>query len=343
MPTSRRPVGARRPLGILRQLPKAGFMDYSAAISFTEPDEPYLLATHVNADCDGIGGLLALREMLVRKKRVCRLVVSDETLNPKFAFLPGFEHIELYRSLVNRPRFNRAVFVDTPTLDPQRVGDVRCLLGARASTMIIDHHAAPKPEGDVRIVDSAASSASELVYGLLQAAGTEISPAVATQIYAGIAFDTKLFRVSHPERALKVCGELVEFGAEPEAIADALFARESLETMLTLAAALGTLELHCDGRVNTVVVDHGTYRMGGDPDPVVDHAMAIDGVQVAVVLKEETQGRFRVSLRSRGGVDVNRIAAAFGGGGHVRASGCRIERPVEEAKHLLLAEVKKQL
>ena len=101
-------------------------MDYTAAISFFEPDVPYLLATHVNADCDGIGGLLALREMLVRKKRVCRLVVSDETLNPKFAFLPGFEHIELYQSLADRPSFDRAVFVDTPTLDPQRVGDV-CL------------------------------------------------------------------------------------------------------------------------------------------------------------------------------------------------------------------------
>lgn len=318
-------------------------MDYTAAVSFFEPDEPYLLATHVNADCDGIGGLLALREMLVRKKRVCRLVVSDETLNPKFAFLPGFEHIELYQSLADRPSFDRAVFVDTPTLDPQRVGDVCRLLGARASTMIIDHHAARKPHGDVRIIDSAASSASELVYGLLLAAKAEIGPAVANQIYAGIAFDTKLFRVSHPERALKVCSELVNYGADPEAIADALFARESLETMVTLAAALGTLDLHCDGRVSTVVVDHETYRKGGDPDPVVDHAMAIEGVQVAVVLKEEAQGRFRISLRSRDGVDVNRIAAAFGGGGHRRASGCRIEKPVEEVKRLLLAEVKEQL
>lgn len=318
-------------------------MDYTAAVSFFEPDEPYLLATHVNADCDGIGGLLALREMLVRKKRVCRLVVSDETLNPKFAFLPGFEHIELYQSLVDRPSFDRAVFVDTPTLDPQRVGDVCRLLGARTSTMIIDHHAARKPHGDVRIIDSAASSASELVYGLLLAAKAEIWPAVANQIYAGIAFDTKLFRVSHPERALKVCSELVDYGADPEAIADALFARESLETMVTLAAALGTLELHCDGRVSTVVVDHETYRKGGDPDPVVDHAMAIEGVQVAVVLKEEAKGRFRISLRSRDGVDVNRIAAAFGGGGHRRASGCRIEKPVEEVKRLLLAEVKEQL
>ena len=79
----------------------------------------------------------------------------------------------------------------------------------------------------------------------------EIGPAVANQIYAGIAFDTKLFRVSHPERALKVCSELVNYGADPEAIADALFARESLETMVTLAAALGTLDLHCDGRVST--------------------------------------------------------------------------------------------
>ena len=318
-------------------------MDFTEAISFFEPDEPYLLSTHVNADGDGIGALLALREMLVQKERVCRLVVGDETINPKFAFLPGFEHIELYRSLADRPAFCRAVFVDTPTLDPGRVGCVGRLLGEDARTMIIDHHAGRKPEGDVRIIDRAASAASELVYGLLLAAGAAINPAVATQIYAGIAFDTKLFRFSNPERALKVCSELVDFGANPEAIADALFARESYETMMTLAAALGTLELHFDGRVNTLVVDHATYRKGGDLDPVVDHAMAIDGIQVALFFKEEAPGRFRVSLRSRGAVDVNRIAVAFGGGGHRRASGCKIEKPIEEAKRLLLAEIKQQL
>ncbi len=318
-------------------------MDYTEARSFFEPEEPYLLSTHVHADGDGIGSLLALREMLVQKDRVCRLVVSDETLNPKFAFLPGFEHIELYRSLADRPAINRAVFVDTPTLDPRRVGDVGRLLGEDARTMIIDHHASRGSEGDVRIIDRTASAASELVYGLLLAEGTAIDPAIATQIYAGIAFDTKLFRFSHPERALKVCSELVEFGADPEAIADALFARESYETMITLAAALGSLELHFDGRVNTLVVDHGTYRKGGDLDPVVDHAMAIDGIQAALFFKEEAPGRFRVSLRSRGMVDVNRIALSFGGGGHRRASGCKIEKPIEEAKRLLLAEVKKQL
>lgn len=318
-------------------------MDYTAALSFFDPDEPYLVSTHVNADGDGIGCMLAMREMLVRKKRACRLVVSDETLNPKFAFLPGFNHIELYRSLVDPPAFSRAVFVDTPTLDPQRVGDVRRLLHEDARTMIIDHHTVRKPEGDVRIVDRSASSASELVYGLLRAAGTAINPAVATQIYTGIAFDTKLFRVSHPERALKVCGELADFGANPEAIADALFARESYQTMVTLAAALSTLELHFDARVSTLVVDHETYRKGGDLDPAADHAMAIDGIQAALLLKEEAPGRFRVSLRSRGAVDVNRVAAAFGGGGHTRASGCRIEKRIDEAKRLLLDELGKQL
>ncbi len=318
-------------------------MDLTGAISFFEPDEPYLLSTHVNADGDGIGCLLALREMLVQKERVCRLVVGDETLNPKFAFLQGFDHIELYGSLSDRPVFKRAVFVDTPTLDPRRVGNVGRLLGVGARTMIIDHHASEKQEGDVRIVDREASAASELVYRLLLAAGTAINPAVANQIYAGIAFDTKLFRVSRPERGLKVCSELVDLGANPEAVADALFARESYETMMTLAAALGTLELHFGGRVNTLVVDHGTYRMGGNLDPVVDHAMAIDGIQAALFFKEEAPGRFRVSLRSRGAVDVNRIAVTFGGGGHTRASGCKIEKPIDEAKRLLLDEVGKQL
>ena len=318
-------------------------MDYSEAVAFFDPDEAYLLSTHINADGDGMGALLALGEMLHAMGREYRIVLDDEIPSQKFAFLSGFDRIESYGSLGGQPPFTRAVFVDTPTLDAQRVGSVTQLLGKDARVLIIDHHAARTEEGDVRLVDSGASAASELVYRLIQAAGVDISQKMAMQIYAGIVFDTKRFKFSHPKRALKVCAELVDLGADPEGIADALFARESYETVKTLGVALSSLELHMGGRVSTLVVDHTTYLLGGDLDLVVDYAMAVEGVEVALFFKEEKPGHCRVSLRSRGAVDVNKVAQVFGGGGHERASGCQLDMFLSDAKQALLAEVERRM
>ncbi len=318
-------------------------MDYSEAVAFFDSDEAYLLSTHMNADGDGIGALLALGEMLDAMGREYRIVLSDELPNRRFAFLSGFDRIESCGSLGDGPPFGRAVFVDTPTFNPLRVGDVVRMLGKGSRTLIIDHHAGETGEGDVRLIDSEASAASELVYRLIQAAGVEVSSEMAMQVYAGIAFDTKLFKFSHPERALKVCAELVDLGADPQEIADAVFARESYETVKTLGAALSSLELHMEGRVSTLFVNHATYLLGGDLDFVVDHAMAVEGVEIAVFFKEEAPGHYRVSLRSRGEMDVNQVARVFGGGGHQRASGCQLDMPLADAKGALLAEIEQRM
>ncbi len=318
-------------------------MDYSAAVEFFDSEGPYLLSTHMNADGDGIGALLALGEMLNRMGRQHRMVVNDDRPDRKFAFLSGFDRIESYGSLKDRRPVASAVFVDTPTIASRRVGDVALMVSQRTRTLIVDHHAGNSEEGDVVLLDPNVSAASEIVYRLIQSSGVAISPEMATQLYAGIAFDTKLFKFSHPERGLKVCAELVDLGADPQAIADALFAQQSHETVMTLGAALSNLQLHLEGQVSTLFIDHAIYSLGGDLDAVVDQAMSIEGVNVALFFKEEEPGRHRVSLRSRGKVNVNQVARRFGGGGHERASGCVIEAPLEEARRRLLAEVEGQM
>ena len=318
-------------------------MDYRAALNFFGSDDSYLLSTHMNADGDGIGALLALGGMLDRLGRTYRIVVDDETLDRKFSFLAGFDRIERFSDLPDHLPVPYAVFVDTPTLSAKRVGDVALMVDHNTHTLIIDHHAGNSEEGDVVLIDSEASAASELVYRLIQASEVSIHADIATQIYTGIAFDTKLFKYSHPERALKVCAELVDFGVDPQQVAEALFSHQTRETVRTLGLALSSLELSMDGRISTLFVDHQTYALGGDLDPVVDHAISIDGVEVALFFKEEAPGRHRISLRSRGLVNVNLVARAFGGGGHDKASGCVIEAPLEAAKRRVLAEVKSHL
>ena len=318
-------------------------MDYGEAIAFFEAEGPYLLTTHVNADGDGIGATMALGGLLEQLDRPYRIILGDEHVDRKLSFLPQSHRIENIKLLTDRPLFDRAVYLDTPTVSQRRVGDVALLLNEEAKILVIDHHKALEGEGNVRLVDAGASAASELVFRLIQASKAEITPEIANQLYAGIAFDTKLFKYSHPVRGIKACAELVDFGADPQRVSDELFAHESYETVKTLGVGLSTLELHFAGCVASLSVDYETYCLDGDLDVVVDHAMSIDGVEAALFLKEEASGRHRVSLRSRGELDVNAVAAVFGGGGHERASGCTIEGLLEEVKQKLLKEVERIL
>lgn len=318
-------------------------MDVEKALAFFDIEGPYLLTTHVNADGDGVGAVLGLAHWLAQTGKQYQIVVNDEKPDPKFGFLPGFENLTPFGAFESTKQFLRAVVLDTPTMSEKRIGDVANLISNQTRTLIIDHHAGESEEGDVRFIDSGASAASELVYHLVRASGEKISADMATCLYAGIAFDTKLFKYSHPERALQVGADLASLGADPQQIAEDLFSHQTLETVETLGFALSHLTLHAEGRISTLYIDHATYTKGGDLDPIVDHAMSIDGVEVGLLFKEESPGRQRVSLRSRGRVDVNAVANKFDGGGHQRASGCTIDGSLDVARDQLLAEVVKHL
>ena len=318
-------------------------MNYSGAMEFIKSVDSLLLSTHMNADGDGIGSLLALSDMLKQMGRQHRIVVNDDRPDPKFAFLSGFDRIESYKSLEAWSPISGAVFLDTPTITSRRVGNVAHLLSQSTRTLIVDHHADDTDDGSVVLIDPNASATSEIVFGLIKKSGVSINPDIATHLYTGIAFDTKLFKFSHPERALKVCAELVDFGAGPQAIAESLFSHQSLETVKTLGVALSNLSLHFDGQVSTLFIDDATFSLGGDLDTVIDHAMSIQGVKAALFFKEEKPGWHRISLRSRGEVNVNQIARKFGGGGHKRASGCMIEASLEVAQKRLLKEMKQHI
>lgn len=320
-------------------------MDYQAALDFLLSGDELVLTTHVNADGDGLGALLGLSHWLARHDQKHRIVVADKTPDCKYRFLPGYDRIKSAHSLggINPPVL-RLVVVDTTTSE-KRIGEVAGLIGPATKTLVIDHHIDADEKGDVRVIDPDASSASELIYLLINrhARRSGFTLEIATCLYAGIIFDTKLFKHSHPERALRVAAELVTHGADPQQIAENMFSHQTYQTVKTLGFALSNLTLHENGQISTLYVDHKTHAMNGDLDGVVDHAISIDGVEVALFFKEQEPGQQRVSLRSRGKVDVNRIARQFNGGGHILASGCEIKGSVDEVQARLLSVVREQL
>ena len=321
-------------------------MDFQAALNFLLAGEELVLTTHVNADGDGLGALLGLSHWLTRQGQKHRIVVADETPDRKYRFLPGYDRIESHDAWVNFSPVPRLVVVDTTT-SKKRIGDVADLIGPATKTLVIDHHVDADEESDVRVVDPEASSVSELIYLLInwyaRRSNAGFTPEIATCLYAGIIFDTKLFKHSHPERALRAAAELVTYGADPQQIAEHMFSHQTYQTVKTLGFALSNLTLHENGQISTLYVDHKTHAMNGDLDGVVDHAMSIDGVEVALFFKEQEPGQQRVSLRSRGKVDVNRIARQFDGGGHILASGCEIKGSVDEVRARLLSVMREQL
>ncbi len=321
-------------------------MDFQAALNFLLSDDELVLTTHVNADGDGLGALLGLSHWLTLQDQKHRIVVADETPDRKYRFLPGYNRIESVYNSGRAIPVPRLVVVDTTT-SKKRIGDVAGLIQPATKTLVIDHHVDADEESDVRVIDSNASSASELIYSLInwyaRRSNTGFTPEIATCLYAGIVFDTKLFKHSHPERALRAAAELVTHGADPQQIAENMFSHQTYQTVKTLGFALSNLMLHENGQISTLYVDHETHAMNGDLDGVVDHAMSIDGVEVALFFKEQEPGQQRVSLRSRGKVDVNRIARQFDGGGHILASGCEIKGSVNEVQARLLSLVREQL
>lgn len=321
-------------------------MNFQAALNFLLSGDELVLTTHVNADGDGLGALLGLSHWLTRQDQKHRIVVADEMPDRKYRFLPGYNRIEsVYNSGLATP-VPRLVVVDT-TISKKRIGDIADLIEPATKTLVIDHHVDSDEESDVRVIDTDASSASELIYSLInwyaRRSNSGFTPEIATCLYAGIVFDTKLFKHSHPERALRAAAELVGHGADPQQIAENMFSHQTYQTVKTLGFALSNLMLHENGQISTLYVDHKTHEMNGDLDGVVDHAMSIDGVEVALFFKEQEPGQQRVSLRSRGKVDVNRIARQFDGGGHIRASGCEIKGSVGQVQARLLSLVREQL
>jgi phosphoesterase RecJ-like protein len=182
-----------------------------------------------------------------------------------------------------------------------------------------------------------------MIFRLAREAGVKISPEVATCLYTAVLTDTGSFCFHGTgERTFALAQELVRCGADPVRIAHNVYFSTHISKMRLLGAAL--CSLHRDGTLAWMHVDRATMdrcqACDEDCEGQVNYALAIQGIAVALFFREETDGRFRVSLRSKGSVNVAAVAASFGGGGHECASGCGIEGPLSVAIERLVAQLR---
>jgi phosphoesterase RecJ-like protein len=213
-----------------------------------------------------------------------------------------------------------------------------------ARVVNIDHHHDNRRYGDVNWIEPGAAAAGEMVHALLVALGAPVTPAIATNLFTAIHMDTGSFRYSNvTAETFRIAAALVAAGADPAFVASRLYERRSVEALGRLGEMLRRVEVSADGRVAWLALPAGTVPEAFvEAEDLVNYPRSVVSVRVACLLRERAGG-VKVSLRGKGDVDVSRIAAKFGGGGHPNAAGCTLPGPLEQATRDVLAAIETAL
>ena len=309
-------------------------LQLTATRAFIEAEDDFLLTTHVNSDADGLGACMAWAHLL-RGLGKCADIGLPEPPAGQCSFLADWDGVRHFADL-DLTRYRCAIVADCPSLD--RIGPVRPCLSTDIRLLNIDHHQDNEYFGAVNIVEEV-SSTCELLYHLALGLGYEIDAVAAAQLYAGILFDTGGFRFSlTTDTTFEVAADLVRRGVRLDAIAQDVFGNKSFGSVKQRGQAIESLVLRLEGRVAVLHLDREAMS-AGEPDEVVNYGLMIQGVEVAVLLKERAPGCYRISLRSRDKIDVSQVASTFGGGGHARAAGLELTGAPEDIVENVLAEI----
>ena len=296
---------------------------------------------HVNPDGDCVGSCLAVYNYIKEWDSTKAVTVRLERAPSKFSYLSGFDAIE---TEAGEETYDLCICLDSS--DEERLGDFKSCFDRSAKTICIDHHITNRGYAQENVIDGHASSACEVVYGQLDE--SRISKHVAECIYTGIIHDTGVFKYSNTSRkTMEIAGKMMEKGIDFGTIIDGSFYKKTYMQSQILGRALLESITFLDGRCIFSVVRKKDMDFYGveksDLDGIVDQLRVIDGIECAIFLYETGIHQFKVSLRSNSIVDVSRIAAYFGGGGHVRAAGCTMSGSVHDVVNNLSAHIAEQL
>lgn len=291
-----------------------------------------LITAHVNPDGDALGSSLAMYHLLRQMDKEVQVLIDDD-IPEAFGFLPDINVIQ--KPEEERYQADLLVLLD---VSMDRTG--RVIEKCQAPVLNIDHHITNDEKADFLYLDADRAATAEIVYQLAAQMGVKPDEAAAACIYTGISTDTGNFRYSNTTAfTMRAAADMIEAGARPHVVSEALEKR-SFKEVQDRARAMQTIEMCADGRIAGLYIDNALYETLDTTEGFIDGVRIIDTVKVAVLVKEVEPGKCRVSMRSKG-VDVSSVAAGFGGGGHIRAAGCTIEKPLADAKATLLAALER--
>lgn len=298
--------------------------------------ERFVLTSHARPDGDAVGSALACCEIIRQMGKRAEVVLRDGV--PRvYRSLPFAERVTQSASV--NGDYNAAILLECDSIQRTRLEGLD-----RHFLINIDHHRSGRNFANVNWIDPKAVATAELVYKLAKAAGVKITPEIATCLYTAVLTDTGAFMFEGTsEHTFELARELVLAGADPVVCAQHIYFGHSTAKMRLLGAALSALQR--EGPLAWIwVTQEQMERVGAkeeDCEGLVNYALSIGDIEVAVFFRELPDGRFRVSLRSKGKLNVAAVAEQFGGGGHACASGCSVDGPLHAAVENVLSRIRK--
>lgn len=305
-----------------------------------------LLTTHVNPDGDGIGSEVAMA--LWRRGRGADVrVLNDSVVPAAFLFLTRDQIVESWEPARAEALFDWAdALVVLDTSNRQRIGRLAPLLDRHAiAVAIVDHHASHAHGfGQVNVIEPEASSTGEIVYDLIREAGDPITPAMAEALYVALMTDTGSFRYSNTDsHAHRMAADLLAVGLDPQRLHAQVHTHASAGRLRFFGEVLAAMELVEDGRIVVLEAAPEQFQrhglVGSDTEGLVDMPRTIAGAEVVALFSEVEPGKVKVSLRSTGRVEVDRLCTSLGGGGHRHAAGVLLRGSRAEARARVLPEL----
>ncbi len=303
---------------------------------FLSRHDRFIISTHESPDGDGLGAEIGFREILAHMGRRA-VILNSDPVPDKFLFIDPEREINVYSESIELPfpAEDCAVFV-LDTNDFDNIGRLFELLKGRVrEVFIVDHHEGGKDKLESNFIKVEASSTCEIIYSLFVYFNITPSGKAAQALYAGMLFDTGSFRYpkTTPE-TFRIAGRLVELGANPFKSYEHIYENNSLASFALRAMILSTMEVHHGGKLIAMKLTPEMLIKSGasfsEGELAINIPLTVQGVRASILVKQDTSGPVKVSMRTKGDYDVAEIAIANGGGGHKNAAGYKSGLPLEE-------------
>jgi bifunctional oligoribonuclease and PAP phosphatase NrnA len=300
----------------------------------------FVLSSHARPDGDAIGSQMAMAFALRALGKDVTLVNADPAPPPLMAF-PGVADITIAASVEGE--FDAAIIMECGDLKRTGVAGLD-----RFFVINIDHHQGNTSYGALNWFDPGAAACAELVFDLVRVLDVPLSVEIATHIYLAILTDTGSFHFSSiSPRTFDICRQILEAGVDPVLVARQVFDSNTMGRLRLFAAVLSGMQVDAGGRVAALYLDREmAARAGGaydETEGLINEPLTVKNVEAVVFFKQNEGDEYRISLRSKGDVDINAVAKEFGGGGHKNASGCTASGPIESLRRTFVEKLQQAI
>lgn len=301
------------------------------------------LLTHISPDGDAIGSTLAMMHALLHLGKDVD-IYSHDTIPDTYDFMIGSNKFK--REYIQHQWYDLAIVLDCSDLE--RLGSISKVLQFSNKKINIDHHVTNTYFADINHVVVKAAATSELVFDLIKKLKVPISATIAESLYVGIITDTGNFSFSNvTANTLQTAAVLLSAGANPEKLVTLMYKNHSLNKMKLWGEAINSLEIDFDGKFASICLPKDKFVENGakefDVEGIVNLALDIKGIELAILIREVEGGFVKVSFRSKTDLDVSKLSAKFGGGGHRKAAGCLMKGSIDYAKSSIKEAVQPML